>query len=69
MLANGSLDIRTHSWFEPYNFDNILNLVVQPPHKPVLKSDTDLTLFKKVEPTECDKFMLPAGTKNPFAEF
>jgi len=69
MLVNGTLDIRTHSWFKTYNFDDIVSKSVKPPYSPNLKSDTDLTLFKKTEAPQFDKFTLPPGTKDPFIEF
>ncbi len=69
MLANGTLDIRMHRWFNHYSFDEILSKVAKPPFHPELASDIDTTLFKTIEPEPYMKFILPKRTKDPFEGF
>jgi cGMP-dependent protein kinase len=69
MLANGTLDIRTHSWFDKYNFDEILSKTMKPPYAPTLESATDRAMFKSMEPTPFDKFELPHDVEDPFEGF
>lgn len=61
-------EVMKHKFFETINWDNILNKMVKPPFKPVVKSETDVSNFDEDFTSEVPQLTPPEGDLPDIAE-
>ena len=53
-MKGGPEGIKSHSWFSDINFQKVVDKSVIAPWIPVIKSDTDMSLFDKIDDDDSD---------------
>lgn len=68
-LKNASQDVKNHRFFDIINWKNLLSKKIDPPYKPVVKSENDTSNFGHY--SSSDEYLVPSVKQkdDPFLEW